>query len=170
MSENKTKPTLMNRLKKAVTNPFVMGAIAGITYFAGLKQNSNPNDSFEGVREAMGGQITHAVMEGVNGAKAEYFSKGDLHRVIMKDANGVETRAAYDSKTGDGASWSSNGTTMRTEGGQWVEGDLTEAQHAIVNGAYDSYLEQHKGSLTKGQEALVNGSFDAYLMSQGKTK
>ena len=171
MTENKTKPTLMNRLKKAVTNPFIMGAIAGISYFAGMKQNNNSQDSFDSIREAIGGQVTHAVFEGANGSKVEYFLDGkDFHRVVMKDAKGLETRAAFDGQTGDGVLRSSNGMTMRTESGKWVEGNLTEAQQSILDGLYDAHLDNHKGSLTKGQEALTKGdaAFDAYLMTQGK--
>ena len=165
MTENKT--SLKDRFKKAL-KPAIMVGVAALGYFAGIKQNNKSSDSFDSVREAMGGQIAHAVLEGANGAKAEYFSEGDFHRVIVKDVNGMETRTAFDTKTGDGLSWSSDGTTMRIEDGQWVEADLTEAQHAIVHGAYDSYLESQKGSLTKGQEAIANGTFDAFLMSQGK--
>lgn len=168
MEKNKTQKTLMSRLKKATINPVVMGAIAGISYFAGIKQNTNSNSSFESMREAMGGEITHMTLEGAKGSNVEYFSEGDLNRVFMKDKNGIETRVAFDTKTGDGVLWSSSGVTMRTESGQWVEGDLTDAQHAILNGVYDSYLERQEAPLTKGQEAVVNGTFENYLKGQGR--
>ena len=47
MTENKT--TLLQRLKKSMANHLVIGAIAGVSYFAGLKQNNSNalNDSFD---------------------------------------------------------------------------------------------------------------------------
>lgn len=133
MTENKT--TLLQRLKKSMANPLVIGAIAGISYFAGLKQNNSNdlNDSFDRLREAMGGEITHGVLEGVNGSKTEFFLNGDDARAIFKDANGLETKGAWDLEKGEGILSTSTGMTMRTENGQWVEGKLTEAQKSTLD-------------------------------------
>ena len=98
-----------NRIKKAIIHPAVTLSIAALSYLAGLKQSKvSPScDPFDELREAMGGKLTHAVLEGSNGVKAEYFPKGNVFKgrefdvIKTTDPNGKEVIWYFDSKTAE---------------------------------------------------------------------
>lgn len=162
MEETSKKMTVMGRLKKAVTNPFVMLGIAGLSYFGGLRQNSSSPDSFDHVRKAMGGVITHATLEGTNDSKAEYFSDGEYFRFFVKDTKGIETRMAME-EGGFGIMRISENTsegisikTMKTDSkGNWVPCILTKEQDKILEGKGVSASEKIKGKLTDGMGGVT---------------
>ena len=167
---DETKPTLMTRLKKAATHPAVMLGIAALSYFGGLKQGKATSEPMDRIREMMGGEIAHAVLDGVNGAKTEYFSEGTQSRMIFNNGKGLETKMAWDTKTGDGILKTSDGVSMVTnKDHQWEEGSLTEAQNAILDGKYEEYLNrqyQKKDKPKKTQPQLAPAELEQIIRSQ----
>ena len=138
-----TRSTLIQRLKKAVSNPIVMAAIAGVSYFAGLKQNNNSSDPLDGIRDQIG-KITHITMVGEKGKfdckiGGYWVRPGEKARTMrMNLTNGSnETKLAFDFGTNDGILKSSGGISMYVKDGQWVQGTLTTAQEEYLDGKSD---------------------------------
>ena len=145
MTKNKItetpKKTLLGRLKKAVANPVVMAGIAGLSYFAGLKQNSQ-NNSFDELREAMGGEITHALIEGKDGSKVECFYEGDVYKGAI-NIGGIETQFAYDQQKRMGVIQTSDGFSMRTNSeNEWEEGVLTAEEKSFLKEKLQNFSDQ----------------------------
>lgn len=169
LNESKKKTSLLQRLKKAASNPLAMAAVAGISYFAGLKQNNNSQDALDSIDALCDrlGEISHIQLVGDKGSYdcqiSEYKIRDGEKAKIMRSTLKIgdyEEKVAYDYGTNDGI-YKTDGLSMYAKSGEWIQGDLTKDQIDYLDGKNNDSMQirlNPKESKTENSEntAVMN--------------